>query len=93
VPISGRFLVKIDAKGDIHGSFIGSFSGDIVGNVDLYGNLEAKGTASGGTTDMVTYWQGKLSKSLNSLSFQSGTFSGKYVSGTCSGTGIAFINK
>jgi hypothetical protein len=87
--MSGTFSVTIDAKGDIHGSFSGSYSGDVVGHVDLYGNLEAKGTVSGGTTIIVTHWQGKLSKSGNSLSFQSGTFSGEYVSGTFSGTGIA----
>ena len=89
MPISGTFSVTIDANGDIHGSFSGSYSGDVVGHVDLYGNLEAEGTASGGTTIIVTYWQGKISESGNFLSSQSGTLSGDYVSGTFSGTGIA----
>jgi hypothetical protein len=90
VPVSGTFSVIINAKGDIQGSFSGSYSGDVAGHVDLDGNLEATGTASGGTTTIVTYWQAKLSVSGNSLSFQNGTFSGDYVSGTFSGAGIAF---
>jgi hypothetical protein len=88
-PISGIFSISINAKGEIRGSFSGSFSGNVAGNVDLGGNLEAKGTASGGTTTFMTYWQGQLSVSGNTLTFQNGTLSGEYVLGTFSGTGIA----
>lgn len=86
--ISGTFSVTIDAKGDINGTFTGDYSGNVAGHVDLDGNLEAKGTASGGTTTNVTNWKGKLSVSGITLSIQNGELTGEYVSGTFSGTGV-----
>jgi hypothetical protein len=76
-------------KGDIRGSFSGDYSGDVSGHVDLDGNLDAKGTATEGTTTDITTWKGKLSVSGTSLSVQSGELSGAYISGGAfSGTGI-----
>ena len=86
VPIGGTYTVTIDANGNIQGSFYGDYSGVIAGTVDLNGNLEAIGTASGGTTTNVTTWQGKLTVSGNTLGVQ-GTLSGQSVSGTFSGNG------
>ena len=83
---SGTFSITIDVNGSIQGSMSGSYSGTITGIVDLDGNLTASGTFLGGTTPIVASWQGKISVSGNSLSYQ-GTFSNQYVSGTSSGTG------
>ena len=86
--MNGTFTITVDANGDIQGSFSGSYSGIVAGHVDLNGNLDATGTASGGTTPMVTSWQGKFTVSGSTLSTQ-GTISGPYVSGIFSGTGIS----
>ncbi len=84
--IAGTFSVAIDAKGDVNGSFEGSYSGTIKGQVDLKGNLSAKGTASVGEVTYVITWNGKLSVSVNSLSTQS-DLSAPFISGKFSGKG------
>ena len=83
----GTFSVTIDSNGSVQGSFKGTYSGTIVGQVDLNGNLVATGNAETGIFSIMLTWQGKLSKSGNSLNIEGG-WSGPNISGTFSGTGI-----
>jgi hypothetical protein len=87
ISASGTFSVTIGANGGVQGSFIGTFSGIIAGQVDINGNLVATGTASGGTSQGVTTWEGHLSVSGSTLSGQ-GTWAGEFQSGIFSGSGI-----
>ena len=86
VPAKGTFAVTIDSGGVVQGSFEGAYSGTIVGQVDIDGNLDARGTALRGTSSMVTSWQGRLSRSGSTLSGQ-GNWSGDYASGSFFGNG------
>ena len=76
--VSGTFSVIIDGIGKVTGSYLGSDSGSILGTVDIFGNLTAKGTAGGFS------WVGQLTLSNNSLS-GSGSWSGKAYVYSCNG--------
>jgi hypothetical protein len=81
---SGTFSLTINSDDSVQGSYTGSNVGNFTGQVDTNGNFTASGSIGG---SQVT-WQGKLTRSGNSLSIQ-GNYSNPTGtrSGTFSGTG------
>jgi hypothetical protein len=76
--------MTINSDDSVQGSYTGSNVGSFTGQVDENGNLIASGTVNGTKIS----WEGKLTRSGNSLNIQGNysSDSGKR-SGTFSGTG------
>jgi hypothetical protein len=70
----------------VTGSFDGDYTGTIEGEVDLYGNLNAVGSAVVGGLNIDIIWQGTSTISGDSLSSE-GTWTSPVASGTYSCTG------
>jgi hypothetical protein len=89
IPIGGTIAITIDSKGVVSGN-VGASSGVspavIKAQVDSNGNLTGTVTFTLSGTNFISNWQGKITRSGDSLSIQ-GNWNSEHGSGSFSGTG------
>jgi hypothetical protein len=92
VSIGGTMSVKIDSKGVVTGTIASTSSGantaTISGQVDANGNLTGNVDLTINSTNFLSNWNGKITKSDKSLSMQ-GNWTSQHGSGTFTGTGTS----